>query len=59
MIGPENGSLTPAELASLVEYAKPKQIDILGNQQSFGHLTQVLKHERFAALRETEYLICP
>lgn len=58
-IGPENGSLTPDELSALVEHARPRQIEILGNQQSFGHMTQVLRHEKYAALRETDYLLTP
>ena len=59
IIGPKDGSLVPDDLAALVAYAKPRQIDILGNQQSFGHLTHVLKHEKYAPLRETGYIICP
>ncbi len=59
VIGPQDGSLTPEDLAALVEYAKPRHVDILGNQQSFGHLTHVLKHDQYAALRETDYIICP
>ena len=37
VIGPEDGSLTPEDLKALVAFAKPRHIDILGNQQSFGH----------------------
>ena len=59
IIGPENGSLTPEDLAALVAYAKPRQIDILGNQQSFGHFTHILRHEKYAPLRETPYLLTP
>ena len=58
-IGPENGSLEPADLKALVEYAKPRHVDILGNQQSFGHLRQILKHDRYAHLREAPDVICP
>ena len=36
-IGPTNGSLTPQDLSALVAYAKPLHLDVLGNQQSFGH----------------------
>ncbi len=59
LIGPENGSLTPEDLAALVEYAKPRHVDILGNQQSFGHLAHVLKHEQYAPLREASDIISP
>ncbi len=58
-IGPEDGSLEPADLKALVEYAKPMHVDILGNQQSFGHLGHILKHDRYADLRESDNVICP
>ncbi|MBN1853076.1 MAG: family 20 glycosylhydrolase [Pirellulales bacterium] len=58
-IGPANGSLTPEDLSALVEYSKPRHVDILGNQQSFGHLAHILKHEEYAPLRETGDVICP
>lgn len=59
LIGPEDGSLTPETLAQLVDYAKRFHVDILGNQQSFGHFAHILKHEEYAHLRETSYLLCP
>ncbi len=59
LIGPEEGSLTPETLAQLVDYAKRLHVDILGNQQSFGHFAHILKHEEYAHLRETSYLLCP
>ncbi|MBN2475522.1 MAG: family 20 glycosylhydrolase [Pirellulales bacterium] len=58
-IGPKDGSLTPEDLKALVEYARPRQVDILGNQQSFGHFTRILQHQQYAHLRETPYLLCP
>jgi hexosaminidase len=58
-IGPPDGSLTPEDLAALVAYAKPLHLDILGNQQSFGHFGQILKHPEFAALRETSDVLTP
>jgi len=58
-IGPKNGSLTPAELQALVAHAKPYHVDILGNQQSFGHFARILKHERYQHLRETRGTLCP
>ena len=59
VIGPEDGSLTPETLAQLVDYAKRFHVDILGNQQSFGHFSHILKHEQYADLRETSSLLCP
>ena len=59
LIGPRNGSLTPDMLRRLVAFAKSYYVDILGNQQSFGHFTHILKHDRYAHLRETPSLLCP
>jgi hexosaminidase len=58
-IGPQDGSLTPEDLAALVAFAKPRSMDILGNQQSFGHFAHILKHPEYAALRETADILCP
>lgn len=58
-IGPPDGSLTPDDLAALVAYARPLHLDILGNQQSFGHFGQILKHPEYAALRETPDVLTP
>lgn len=58
-IGPPDGSLTRGELRALTEFGRPLHIEILGNQQSFGHFTAILAHPRYAPLRETEYLLCP
>ena len=58
-IGPPDGSLEPGELGRLVAYARPLGIEVLGNQQSFGHLEGILKHQRFAGLRETSAVITP
>ena len=58
-IGPKDGSLTPAELAALVAYGQPRHVEILGNQQSFGHFSHILKHPRYAPLQETPDVLCP
>ncbi len=58
-IGPEDGSLTPEELRALVRYGEQYHVDIIGNQQSFGHFEDILRHERYAHLRETPSLLCP
>ena len=59
LIGPPDGSLQPEELSELVQYATARHTDILGNQQSFGHLTWILKHPEYESLRETEDILCP
>ncbi len=58
-IGPPDGSLTPQDLAALVNYVKPLHLDVLGNQQSFGHFAAILKHPEYAALRETPDVLTP
>ena len=58
-IGPANGSLTPEELSALVAFVKPLHLDILGNQQSFGHFGHILKHPEYAQLRETGDVLTP
>ncbi len=58
-IGPQDGSLTPEDLAALVAFAKPLGVDIVGNQQSFGHFAHILKHPEYAHLRETPDILCP
>jgi len=58
-IGPVNGSLRPQELKKLVAYAERLHVEIIGNQQSFGHFEDILRHKRYAHLRETPSLLCP
>jgi len=58
-IGPKDGSLTADELKALVAYAKPRQVDVLGCQQSFGHCGAILSHPEFAACRETADILSP
>ncbi len=58
-IGPANGSLQPEELEALVRFAKQHHVEILGNQQSFGHFSRILEHPQYAHLRETPSLLCP
>jgi len=58
-IGPNDGSLTPRELRDLVSCAEEYQMEVIGNQQSFGHFGHILKHEKYAHLRETPDLLCP
>ncbi len=58
-IGPPDGSLQPEALSELVQYAAAQHMDILGNQQSFGHWSWILKHPEYEALRETPDVLCP
>lgn len=55
LIGPEGGSLTAAEIRELVAYARSYHIELVPEQQSFGHLHKALKFEKYNPLAETPY----
>ncbi|HEU4794091.1 MAG TPA: beta-N-acetylhexosaminidase, partial [Pyrinomonadaceae bacterium] len=55
LIGPEGGSLTPAEIRELVAYAKSYHIELVPEQQTFGHLHKALKIEKYNPLAEVPY----
>ncbi|HEY0349130.1 MAG TPA: beta-N-acetylhexosaminidase [Pyrinomonadaceae bacterium] len=55
LIGPEGGSLTPAEIRELVTYARNYHIELVPEQQTFGHLHKALRLEKYAELGETPY----
>jgi hypothetical protein len=48
------GSMTPDEAREMVEYAAKYHITIIPEQESFGHLHNVLKFDQFSPLGETE-----
>jgi hypothetical protein len=49
------GSMTPAEARQLVDYAAQYHITIIPEQESFGHLHNVLKFEQYSPLAETPH----
>lgn len=51
-INPYGGTITADEIAELVEYAKNYHVEIIPQQQTFGHLHYVLRQERYASLGE-------
>lgn len=55
LIGPEGGSLTPSEIRDLVAYARKYHIEVVPEQQTFGHLHKALRFEKYADLAETPY----
>jgi hypothetical protein len=55
LIGPAGGSLTPAEIRELVAYAKLYHVELVPEQQTFGHLHKALRLEKYADLAETPY----
>lgn len=55
LIGPLGGSLTPDEISELVTYARRYHIELVPEQQTFGHLHKALKLEKYTELAETPY----
>jgi hypothetical protein len=55
LIAPEGGSLTPAEIRELVVYARRYHIELVPEQQTFGHLHKALKFEKYNELAEVPY----
>ncbi|HEX6732639.1 MAG TPA: beta-N-acetylhexosaminidase [Pyrinomonadaceae bacterium] len=55
LIGPAGGSLTPEEIRELVTYARSYHIEMVPEQQTFGHLHKALKLEKYNPLAETPY----
>lgn len=55
LIGPPGGSLTPSEIRELVLYARRFHVELVPEQQTFGHLHKALRLEKYADLAETPY----
>ncbi len=45
--------MTPQEILSLDQYCRERYIDLVPNQNSFGHMTRWLKHPKYKHLAET------
>jgi hypothetical protein len=61
LAAPTGGSLTPAQAAELVAYARQYHVTIVPDQESFGHLHHVLKWELYQDQAETPhgYMLAP
>jgi hexosaminidase len=55
LIAPPGGALTREDIAELVKYASRYHIDVIPEQEAFGHLHHVLKYELYASLAETPH----
>jgi hypothetical protein len=55
LIAPPGGAMTREDVRSLVEYARQYHIEVIPEQEAFGHLHHVLKHESYTALGETPH----
>ena len=55
LIGPRGGSLTASEVKELVAYARKHHIELVPEQQTFGHLHHALKWEKYSSLAEVPH----
>ncbi|MEP6991691.1 MAG: glycoside hydrolase family 20 zincin-like fold domain-containing protein, partial [bacterium] len=55
LIAPTGGAISRADVAELVAYARRYHIDVIPEQEAFGHLHHVLKYELYAPLAETPH----
>jgi len=55
LYAPEDGSFSAEELKEIVAYAQNYHVEIVPQQQTFGHLHKVLKFEKYNALAEIPY----
>jgi hypothetical protein len=55
LIAPAGGSLTPEEITGLVAYARRYHIELVPEQQTFGHLHKALKFETYNELAEVPH----
>ncbi len=52
---PPGGALTRENVAEVVAYARKYHIDVVPEQEAFGHLHHVLKYDLYGALAETPH----
>ena len=55
LIAPPGGSMSPADVATLIHYAAQYHVTIVPEQEAFGHLHHVLKYEQYSQLAETPH----
>ena len=55
LANPNDSSMSPADVAELVRYARQYHVDILPEQEAFGHLHHVLKYDIYQDLVETPH----
>jgi hexosaminidase len=55
LIAPPRGAMTRDDVRELVAYAAKYHIDVIPEQEAFGHLHHVLKYELYAPLAETPH----
>jgi len=55
LAAPPGGSMSRADVKELIDYARKYHIDVIPEQEAFGHLHHLLKWELYAPLAETSH----
>jgi len=55
LIAPPGGAMSRDDVKAIVAYAKRYHIDVIPEQEAFGHLHHVLKYDIYSALGETDH----
>ncbi|HVZ77646.1 MAG TPA: family 20 glycosylhydrolase [Gemmatimonadaceae bacterium] len=55
LIGPPGGAMTHEQVRELVAYAAKYHIDVIPEQEAFGHLHHILKYDIYSPLAETPH----
>jgi hexosaminidase len=55
LIAPPHGAMTRSDVRELIAYAAKYHIDVIPEQEAFGHLHHVLKYELYADVAETPH----
>ncbi|MET0623553.1 MAG: beta-N-acetylhexosaminidase [Pyrinomonadaceae bacterium] len=55
LIAPEGGTLTAEEIREMVAYARRYHVELVPQQQTFGHLHKALRLEKYNELAEVPY----
>jgi len=55
LVAPPGGAMTREQVAELVAYARRYHVDVVPEQEAFGHLHHVLKYELYSPLGETPH----
>ena len=55
LVAPPGGAMTREQVKELVAYAKPFHVEIIPEQEAFGHLHHALKYEIYSNVAETPH----
>jgi hexosaminidase len=55
LISPPGGGMTHDDVRALVAYARHYHVDVIPEQEAFGHLHHVLKYDLYSPLGETDH----